>query len=232
MKKLSFAGVLLACVVLVTGCSTAPTKQQIVSPQLAAIAPTAFTVLAQGAVGVAVSKGIRAADIASGAYQLKQIANGESVSVQALTTEIMNLEQKAGLNAEQVVAITEMRAAFDTIILGYVNNGVISGTAKTTLLEILDNVISAAVLLGAPNPYGSAPIANTGLSIEQIGPPGPVPQQSPAMATLESPSVVGAAASTILVAALKAFAHVEVSSPVAAGIAVLGSFAAGWLEAH
>jgi len=229
--KLSIAGALLACAVLLTGCSTAPTKQEIVSPQLAAIAPTAFTVMAQGAVGVAVSKGVKASDIASGAYQLKQFASGENVSVQALTTEIMRLEQKAGLNTEQVVAVTQMRTAFDTIILGYINNGVIAGTAKTTLLEILDNMIAAAVLLGAPNPDQSVPTADTGVTVDQIGPPAP-PTRSPAMATLESPAIVGAAASTVLVAALKAFAHVEVSSPVAAGIAVLGSFTAGWLEAH
>lgn len=229
-NRLFLVGAILACAIALTGCSMAPTKQQIISPQLAAIAPTAFTVLAQGAVGVAVSKGIKADDIASGAYQLKHFASGENVSVQALTTEIMKLEQKAGLNAAQVVAVTEMRAVFDTIILGYVNNGVLSGTAKTDLLQILSDVISAAVLLGAPNPDSSVPLADTGLAIESNGPPAPA--QSPAMATLESPTVVGAAASTVLVAALKAFAHVEVSSPVAAGIAVLGSFAAGWLEAH
>lgn len=229
--NLCIAGALLACAVLLTGCGTAPTKQQVLLPQLAAIPPTAFTVLAQGAVGVAVSKGVKATDIASGAYQLKQFAGGENVSIQALTTEIVKLEQKAGLNTEQVVAVTEMRTVFDTIIIGYINNGVISGTAKTTLLTILNDVIAAAVLLGAPNPDPSVPTADTGVSVDQIGPPAP-PTQSPAMATLESPAVVGAAASTVLVAALKVFAHVQVSSPVAAGIAVLGSFTAGWLEAH
>ena len=230
--KISFVAALLACAVLFTGCTTAPTKSVVIPPQVAAIAPTAFTVLAQGAVGVAVSKGIKAADIASGAYQLKQLASGDNVTVQALTTEIMKLEQKAGLNTAQVVAVTEMRAAFDTIILGYINNGVISGNAKTTLFEILDNVIAAAVLLGAPNPDPNVPTADAAAVDQVTGPPATAAAQSPAMATLESPTVVGAAASTVLVAALKAFAHVEVSSPVAAGIAVLGSFAAGWLEAH
>lgn len=231
--KLSLSSLVLAAAVLLTGCSTAPPKS--VSPQLIAAAPTAFRVIADGAVGVAVSKGVKPADIASGAYQLEQFAAGQNVTMQALTTEIMKLEQQAGLNPAQMIAVAEMRAAFDSIIIGYINNGVIAGTAKTTLQEILDDLISAAVLLGAPPPGPAiAPTADSDVLpatvTADVGPPAPT--KSPAMATLESPTVVGAAASTVLVAALKAFAHVEVSSPVAAGVAVLGSFAAGWLEAH
>lgn len=222
----------LAAIALV-GCSTAPTKP--LPPQVAAVAPSAFRVIADGAVGVAVSKGVKPADIAAGAYQLEQFASGQNVTMQALTTEIMKLEQQAGLNPAQMLAIGEMRAAFDTVILGYINNGVIAGTAKTTLQEILDDLISAAMLLGAPSPGPAVPpsadsdvILTT--TTADIGPP--TPMKSPSIATLESPPIIGAAVSTVTVAALKAFAHVEVSSPVAAGISVLGAFLAGWLEQH
>lgn len=155
--KLSLAGLVLVAAVLLTGCSTTPTKSAVISPQLIAAAPTAFRVIADGAVGVAVSKGVKPADIASGAYQLEQFAAGQNVTMQALTTEIMKLEQQAGLNPTQMIAVAEMRAAFDSIIIGYINNGVIAGTAKTTLQEILDDLISAAVLLGAPPPGPAIP---------------------------------------------------------------------------
>lgn len=232
--KLSIAGLVLAAAVLLTGCSTAPTKP--LPPQLAAVAPTAFRVIADGAVGVAVSKGVKPADIAMGAYQLKQIASGQNVTMQALTTEIMKLEQQAGLNAAQVLAVAEMRAAFDTVILGYINNGVIAGTAQTTLQEIFDDLISASVLLGAPVPgaAGPLPTADNDLSVPtttaDAGPP--VPSRTPSLATLESPPVVGGATSTVIVAALKAFAHIQVSSPTAAAITVLGTFLAGWIAEH
>lgn len=232
-KAIKIAAALVA--IALAGCGTAPTKP--LPPQVAAVAPTAFRVIADGAVGVAVSKGVKPADIAAGAYQLEQFASGQNVTMQALTTEIMKLEQQAALNPAQMLAVGEMRAAFDTIILGYINNGVIAGTAKTTLQEILNDIIAAAVLLGAPPPVPVPASADndvvlTTTTTADSGPPAPARAKSPSMAALESPPVVGAALSTVTVAALKAFAHVEVSSPVAAGISVIGAFLAGWLEQH
>lgn len=229
-KAIKIAAALVA--IALAGCGTAPTKP--LPPQVAAVAPTAFRVIADGAVGVAVSKGVKPADIAAGAYQLEQFASGQNVTMQALTTEIMKLEQQAALNPAQMLAVGEMRAAFDTIILGYINNGVIAGTAKTTLQEILNDIIAAAVLLGAPPPVPVPASADNDvvLTTTTADSGAPARAKSPSMAALESPPVVGAALSTVTVAALKAFAHVEVSSPVAAGISVIGAFLAGWLEQH
>ena len=111
--------------------------------------------------------------------------------MQALTTEIMKLEKQVGLNPVQMIAVAEMRAAFDSIIIGYINNGVIAGTAKTTLQEILDDLIAAAVLLGAPPPGPAIPptadsdgrggsrsryrIANGGLTGRKLTGPGQGP---------------------------------------------------------
>lgn len=217
----------LVVLAIASGCTTAPTKP--LPPQLAAIAPTAFVVLADGAVGLAVSKGVKPDDIASIAYQLDQFASGQNVTVQALTTEIMHLEQQANLNAVQIAAITQLRAAFDTIILGYITNGVIDGTAKTTLHEILQNLISAAVLLGAPAPGPTTPgTPSTADSTAPIfGPPAPdAKQQSSTMRALESPALVGGATSTVIVASLQAFKHLTVSAPTAAAITVLATFLA------
>jgi hypothetical protein len=236
LTKWFFAGAILAALVTLTGCANAPMKP--IPPQIAALAPSAFVVLADGAVGVAVSKGVKPADIATIAYQLQQFASGSSITVQALTAEIQKLEAQANLNTAQTAAIVELRAAFDAIIAGYINNGVLSAAAKTTINEILQDLIVAAEMLGAPapGPVPASPTADsvtlTNVTADSVGPPAPSSSSSPAMATLESPQVVGGATTTVIVAALKAFGHVNVSSPVAASIAVMATFLAGWLANH
>lgn len=224
LKKWSLTGAMLALLAILGGCANTPMKP--LPPQVAALAPSAFVVLADGAVGVAVSKGVKPADIAMIAFQLEQFANGSSITIQALTVEMQKLEAKAGLNTAQLAAIGELRGAFDMIIAGYVTNGAIPPAAKTTIVEILQDLIAAAEMLGAPDPA----TASSTLPVADIGPP--APSSSPAMSTLESPQVVGAATATVLVAALKAFGHVNVSSPVAASIAVMSTFLAGWLASH
>lgn len=233
MTKLFVVGAALAAVAMLEGCTTAPMKP--IPPQVAAIAPTAFVVLADGAVGVAISKGVKPADIATIAYQLEQFASGHAVTVQALTAEIQRLEMQANLNTAQIAAITELRAAFDMIIAGYISGGVISGQAQTTILEILQDVITAAELLGAPapNPPTADSAAFNSTYTADIGPPAPaVSQRSPSMQMLESPAVIGGATSTLIVASLQAFGHISVAAPAAAAITVLGTFIAAWLEAH
>jgi PBP1b-binding outer membrane lipoprotein LpoB len=205
---------------LLSGCATAPTTKTGTPSTAAAIVPTSIMVLADGAVGVAVSKGVSPSLIASDAYQLLQFTSGKSITIQALTAEIQTLETKANLNGVQAAAVSELVAAFDGIIAGYIQAGSLPASAQTTLEEIFGDLITAAELMGAPNPAPSTvPVAS-------------VPSSSPAMAGLESPPVVGAATSTVIVAALKAFKGITVSSPAAAAITVLASFLAAWLVAH
>lgn len=221
-KVLRIAGLSLIVAAL-AGCATGPTKP--LPPQVAAVIPTAYMVIADGAVGLAVSKGVRPQDIAEGAFQLQKFSSGQPVSVQALTTEIQKLEAQANFNPAQVAAVTQLRMAFDTIVLGYVQGGVISGTAQTTLTQIFSDVIMAAELLGAIPPTAAADPA-------EIGPPAAAATQRPgaAMAALESPQLVGAATSTLIVASLQAFKHITVGAPAAAAITVLATFTAGFID--
>jgi hypothetical protein len=206
--------------VLLSGCATAPATKTGTPSTASAVVPTSIMVLADGAVGVAVSKGVSPALIAGDAYQLLQFTSGKSITIQALTAEIQTLETKANLNTAQTAAVSELVAAFDGIIAGYIQAGSLPTGAQTTLEEIFGDLITAAELMGAPNPAPAVvPVAGATSS-------------SPAMASLESPAVVGAATSTLIVAALKAFKGITVASPAAAAITVLASFLASWLVAH
>lgn len=232
-RLLCVVGVLAAAIAL-SACTTAPAAKTTVSSTVAAVTPTAIMVLADGAVGVAVSKGVSPALIASGAYQLGQLASGQVITVQAITTEIQALETKGNLNVGEVAAITELRTAFDTIIAGYVQGGALPAAAQTTLAEIFGDVVSAAELLGAPNPAVLAPgtpAAPATPATSSIGPPAPSSRQS-ALSMLESPAVVGASTSTLIVASLQAFKGITVAAPAAAAITVVGTFLAALIAAQ
>lgn len=168
-------------------------------------------------------------EIATVAYQLKQFVDGGVISVGAVTAEIQAIEKKANLNADEVIAIAGVRAAVDTLIASYIANGVIAPSATTTIDAFLSDVITAAEMLGAPVPTGTMAPGTAAVAppVAEIGPPAP---SGGAWSTLESPPIVGAATSTLIVGALQAFRHVTVSAPAAAAITVLATFLAGWLS--
>lgn len=236
MSKIRFFVPLSLMAIFFCGCTTVPPGKSPSNQQqiIASVEPAAIQTVATAAVGVAVSKGISASQIAIVAYQLQKFVSGSNITVGAVTTEIQSLEQKANLNTDQVVAIAGVRAIVDGLISSYIANGVISPSATTTLDAFLNDVIMAAEMLGSPFPGGTvtpgAPAAQANAPTADMGPPAPSPTSSSAWKSLESPQLVGAATSTLIVGALQAWGHLTVAAPAAAAITVLATFLAGWLS--
>lgn len=198
-------------------------------PQLSSnpIAQAAVAAAIDVGVGEAVTKGgISPALLVEGAKELKAYDTGQSVTIPALQAEVQVLILKYNLNPGQAAAVQVLEATLNALIQTQLQASssapssapaAISADVVTTLNIVLDDVISAASLYQT----GAAAPATTD-----------VPPQNKhfVLASVESPPVVGAAASLVLVASLQAFAHVQVASPVAAAITVLFTVGAAAID--
>lgn len=176
------------------------------------VAQAALGAVVDVAVGEAVQKGVQPAAMVAIATQLEAFDTGAAVTVPALTAEIQALVVKANLNPGQIAAVQILEATLDALItqqLAAASSapaGAISSSTITTINIVLTDVITAAQL------YSAQPA--TTLDI-------PLQNKHFVLASVESPQMVGGAASLVLVASLQAFGHVSVGAPVAAALTVL-----------
>jgi hypothetical protein len=195
------------------------------------------------AVATAESKGVSAAQITSIAQQALAADQGTAATLETVAAVANAQIAKLGLPAGDVQAAQILEAALTVAIQVQIGNNASIAQAQAAIGTVLNAIIAAAnptlvpvssapattmngydVNEDAGCPYYEQPIAKYSgpapTCVQAL--PAPAPQNKHfVLASVESPAVVGAASSLVLVASLQAFAHVSVTSPVAAAITVL-----------
>lgn len=172
---------------------------------------------AQVAVATAESKGVTAAQIINVAQKALQADSGTAATL-ATVGQIINAELvKLNLPAGDIAAASILEASFSVYIQSQLGNNATVAQTQAAVADVLNAIIAAAGGLQV------TPI--TSIESQSFVPvaAADVPAQNKhfVLASVESPSMVGGAASLVLVSSLKAFGHVDVSAPVAAALTVL-----------
>jgi len=208
---------------LMTGCATLSKVETAIS------SPSAQPYLqaaADVAVATAEAKGITAAQITTIAQQALAADQGTAATL-ATVAAVANAEiAKLGLPAGDVQAAQILEAALTVAIQAQIGNNASIAQAQAAVAVVLNAILAAAnpTMVIQSVPSSSAPTT----AAPHGAPPAPtsstdVPAQNKhfVLASVESPQVVGASASLVLVASLQAFGHVSVSAPTAAAVTVL-----------
>jgi len=223
--KTGAAAVLLCLLVLTgAGCASNPAVNSSVS-QAATVVTSAqaqpiITAAADVAVATAEAHGISATQINSIASQALAADSGTAASLAEVGTLVNQQLAKLNLPPADLAAAQVVEIALGAAIQAQVGNNATAAQTQAAVADILKAIIAATAITGPP---ATATPATTGATTAPASSQG-------LMASVESPTVVGAAAGTVAVWALKAFAHVTVSGPVAAAGVVLWTVAAAYLK--
>lgn len=217
----------LVAVILIMMCSCATTAKLNTDP----VAQAAVAAVVDVAVGEAVQQGVQPAAMVQIAAQLQAFDTGQATTVPALAAEIQTLVAKANLNPAQVAAVTILEATLNAVISQQLQaassapGGALNADTITTINIVLQDIVTAAQL------YSGQPAQPPTTSLAPSTPIDIPPQNRHfVLSSVESPQVVGASASLVLIACLQAFAHVDVNAPVGAAITVLFTVGAAAID--
>lgn len=202
----------MVMLIALSGCATfAKITAAVSSPQ----AQPFIQAGAQVAVATAESKGVTAAQIIGVAQKGLQADSGTAATL-ATVGQVINTElTKLNLPAGDIAAAAILEASFSVYIQSQLGNNATVAQTQAAVADVLNAIIAAAGGLQA--------VPTTSTEPQTFVPAADVPAQNKhfVLASVESPSMVGGAASLVLVSSLKAFGHVDVSAPVAAALTVL-----------
>lgn len=215
-SRLFIAAAAAAIVGLASGCAT---WQKITTAVSSPEAQPYILAGAQIAVATAETKGVTRAQILDVAQQGLAASANTSASLSTVASAINAELIKLNLPQGDIDAAIILEATFSAYIQSKVGNNADLAQTRAAIADVLNAIIAAAG--GLPTPPVTSNEAPTFVPLADV------PQQNKhfVLASVEAPTVVGSAASLVLVSSLQAFGHVSVGAPVAAAITVL--FTAG-----
>lgn len=183
---------------------------------------------AQVAVATAEAKGISGAQIIGVAQKALQADSGTAATLATVGAAINAELMKLNLPAGDIAAASILEASFSLYINQQLGNNATVAQTQAAVADVLNAIIAAAGGLQAlPATISSVPSGPTAFVA-----PTDVPAQNKrfVLAAVESPPVVGAAASLVLVGSMQAFAHISVPAPTAAALTVLFTIGAALID--
>jgi hypothetical protein len=178
-------------------------------------APVVVTISVDVAVAAAEQNGVKASDI----NRIAQIAlaadQGTTATLAAVSAAVNAEITKLNLPPLDLAAANALEALVSAAVQQKLAGNADLASAQAAVSQVLTAVIAAT----------------GGASTTRVA-PAEVPQQNKhfVLSSVESPQVVGASASLVLIACLQAFAHLNVNAPTGAAITVLFTVGAAALD--
>lgn len=179
------------------------------------VAPVVVTISVDVAIAAAEQNGVKAADI----NRIAQIAlaadQGTTATLAAVSAAVNAEITKLNLPPLDLAAANALEALVSAAVQQKLAGNADLASAQAAVAQVLTAVVAA-----------------TGGASTTFVPPVEVPQQNKhfVLSSVESPPVVGASASLVLIACLQAFAHISVNAPVGAAITVLFTVGAAAID--
>lgn len=179
---------------------------------------------AQVAVTTAEARGISSAQIIGIAQKALQADSGTAATLATVGAAINAELTKLNLPAGDIAAASILEASFSLYIQQQLGNNATVAQTQAAVADVLNAIITAAGgLQSVPATITSIPSAPTTQTV-------PAQNRHFVLSSVESPELVGASASLVLIACLQAFAHLSVNAPVGAAITVLFTVSAAAID--